>query len=91
MYNILTQQNLRWASHLNRLEDCRLPKQILYSEHREGSHKTGRPKLKHKDPPPKKKTLGVMNIPFGNTCPKIKKKWGKKISTMSASDMMDSL
>ena len=49
MYDMFTQRNLKWAIHLNRLEGCRLLKQILYSQLREESRKTGRPKIRHKD------------------------------------------
>ena len=64
MYDILAQCNLRWACHLNRLEDRILPKQILYSQLREGSHKTGKPKLGYKDII--KRNPGVMSIPLDN-------------------------
>ena len=49
MYEILTQRNLRWSGHVNRMENTRLPKRILYSQLREGSRGVGRPKLRFKD------------------------------------------
>ena len=60
MHEILAQHNLRWAGHLNRLENSRLLKQIL----REGSLKTGRLKLRHKDII--KRNMGVRNIALDN-------------------------
>ena len=64
MYVILTQCNLRLAGHLNRLEDSRLSKQILYSQLRERSYKTRRPKFRHKYII--KRNRRVMNNPFDN-------------------------
>ena len=64
MHNLLTQCNLRWAGHLNRLEDSRQSKQILNSQLREESCKTGRLKLRHEDII--KRNLGLINIPLNN-------------------------
>lgn len=49
LYNILIQRNLRWAGHINRLDNTRIPKQVLYSQLAEGSRGIGRPKLRFKD------------------------------------------
>ena len=89
-YDILTQQNLKWVGHLNWLKDSRLPKQILYSQLREGSCKTDRPKFRHKEII--KRNLGVMNIYLDNWqyLSKGRKSGGKKISRISSLDMMDS-
>ena len=40
---------LRWAGHVHRMEDSRIPKRLLYGELDDGSRKRGRPKLKYKD------------------------------------------
>ena len=48
MYDILRQRTLRWTGHVCRMNDDRLPKQILFSQLREGSRSIGRPKLRFK-------------------------------------------
>ena len=40
---------LRWAGHVVRMEDGRLPKQLFYGELSQGKRGTGRPKLRYKD------------------------------------------
>ena len=49
MYETLIHCNLRWAGHLIRFDSTRLPKQILYSQLKEGHRSVGRPKLHIKD------------------------------------------
>lgn len=46
---IVTKTQLRWAGHLVRMSDDRLPKQIFYSELTGGARFRGRPKLRYKD------------------------------------------
>ena len=87
MYNILAHHNLRWSGDLNRLKNSKLPKQIQYSQLRQGSHKAGRTKLWHKDI---KRNREVINISLGNACPKIKKRLEEKKIRISSSDTMDS-
>ena len=45
----LSLSQLRWAGHLVRMEDSRLPKQLFYGELTKGKRGTGRPKLRYKD------------------------------------------
>ena len=45
----LSLSQLRWAGHLVRMEDSRLPKQLFYGELSAGKRHTGRPKLRYKD------------------------------------------
>ncbi|XP_068675589.1 uncharacterized protein [Montipora foliosa] len=40
---------LRWAGHICRMPDCRLPKQIYYSQLSHGTRSVGAPKKGHKD------------------------------------------
>ena len=55
MHETLVQRNLRWADHLVRLDNTRLPKQILYCQLKEENQSIGRLKLPlqrycHKEP-----------------------------------------
>ena len=45
----LSLSQLRWAGHVVRMEDSRLPKQLFYGELSKGKRGTGRPKLRYKD------------------------------------------
>ena len=45
---IMTAQ-LRWSGHILRMEDCRLPKKILYGELKEGTRSRGDQKKRFKD------------------------------------------
>ena len=45
----LLQQQLRWAGHVARMEDSRMPKAVFFGELREGKRKCGAPKKRYKD------------------------------------------
>jgi len=49
MFGLLTQRRLRWLGHVHRMEDGRIPKDILYGQLTEGSRPCGRPTLRYKD------------------------------------------
>ena len=49
MYTILCKRRLRWLGHVKRMDDTRIPKQLLYGEMAQGSRQRGRPKLRYKD------------------------------------------
>ena len=49
MYTLLRQRRLRWLGHVRRMEDGRIPKDILYGELAMGRRNTGRPHLRYKD------------------------------------------
>ena len=49
MYTLLRQRRLRWLGHVRRMEDGRIPKDILYGELALGRRPTGRPHLRYKD------------------------------------------
>ena len=57
---LITKAQLRWAGHLVRMENSRLPKQLFYSELSDGHRSKGRPKLRYKDT--LKKSLHKCNI-----------------------------
>lgn len=46
---MLRQRTLRWLRHVRRMDDGRIPKDILYGELRTGKLSTGRPQLRFKD------------------------------------------
>ena len=49
MADILIERNLRWVGHVHRMENDRLPRQLLYSQLKEGKRNQGRPRLRFKD------------------------------------------
>ena len=49
MHSLLKQRRLRWLGHVVRMEDGRIPKDLLYGELTQGTRPTGRPKLRFKD------------------------------------------
>ena len=49
MYNLLRQRRLRWVGYVRRMEDGRIPKDILYGELTLVMRTTGRPHLRYKD------------------------------------------
>ena len=64
MYDILISRCLRWTGHVNRLDNTRLPKLILYSQLTDGTRGIGRPKLRYKDTI--KRNLKDCDIPLGS-------------------------
>ena len=49
MYSLLSQRRLRWLGHVRRMEDGRLPKDILYGQLTSDARPVGRSVLKFKD------------------------------------------
>ena len=49
MESILLQVQLRWAGHVTRTEDVRMPKAVFFSELQEGKHNHGAPRKRYKD------------------------------------------
>ena len=54
MQVMLMQMNLRWLSHVERMDHQRLPKQLLHSQLCEGKRNQGIPRLRFKDTVKKK-------------------------------------
>ena len=48
MYTLFRQCRLRWLGHVCRMDDCRIPKYILYGELALGRRKTGHSHLRYK-------------------------------------------
>ena len=49
MYSLQSQRRLRWLGHAQRMEDGRLPKDILYGQLTSGARPVGRPALRFKE------------------------------------------
>ena len=49
LYSLLRQRRLRWLGHVTRMDDGRIPKDILYAELSSGKRPIGRPQLRYKD------------------------------------------
>jgi len=49
MYTLLRQRRLRWLGHVCRMEDGRIPKNILYGELASSKRSVGRLQLRYKD------------------------------------------
>ena len=49
MSTLLRQRRLRWLGDVRRMEDGRIPKDILYSELASGTRPVGQPKLRYKN------------------------------------------
>jgi len=49
MADILIEKNLRWLGYVHRMEHSRLPRQLLYSQLKEGKRNIGQPRLRLKD------------------------------------------
>ena len=47
--SILLQVQLRWAGHVTRMEDVRMPKAVFFGELQEGKHNCGAPRKCYKD------------------------------------------
>ena len=49
MEDILIKKGLKWLGHIHRMDENRLPRQLLYSQLSSGKRNRGRPKLRFKD------------------------------------------
>ena len=49
IFALLTQRRLRWLGHVRRMDDGRIPKDLLYGELADGARSRGRPSLRFKD------------------------------------------
>ncbi|XP_076059470.1 uncharacterized protein LOC143036099 [Oratosquilla oratoria] len=49
MFALLSQRQLRWLGHVSRMDDGRIPKNVLNGELATGSRPAGRPILRYKD------------------------------------------
>ena len=63
MFAILTQRRLRWLGHVTRMDDGRIPKDLLYGELATGTRPTGRPALRFKDVCKRDLKAGGLNPP----------------------------
>ena len=49
IFALLAQRRLRWLGHVYRMDDSRIPKDLLYGELVDGARSRGRPSLRYKD------------------------------------------
>ena len=49
LYSIMAKRRLRWLGHVSRMDNGRIPKDLLYGELEQGKRKTGRPLLRFRD------------------------------------------
>ena len=49
MESMLTLRQLRWAGHVARMDDSRIPKTVFYGELRDGKRNVGAPRRRYKD------------------------------------------
>ena len=59
---LITLNRLRWAGHLVRLDDTRIPKILFFGEIAHGKRRLGKPKMRYRDV--LKATLKKVDIPF---------------------------
>ena len=79
----LLQQQLRWAGHVARMEDSRMPKAVFFVELRKGKRKCGAPKKRYKDQ--LKKQLSLTEIPLHSLQQEAnsRENWRKVVSSAS--------
>ena len=70
---ILTRRKLRWAGHVVRMDEGRLPKQVLYGELASGTRARGRPKIRFKDT--LKSNISSCGLPKWETAATNRSKW----------------
>ena len=49
LWSHLQKSRVRWAGHMSRMDDSRIPKQVLYGKLPNCARRPGRPKLRFKD------------------------------------------
>ena len=64
MFTLLKQRRMHWLGHVVRMDDGRIPKDLLYRELEQGKRPTGRPQLRFKDVC--KRDLKALNIDQNN-------------------------
>ena len=64
MITTMHKAQLRWAGHVTRMEDTRIPKQMFFGELSEGKRSVGAPRKRYKDSV--KASLKEFGIPQGN-------------------------
>jgi len=86
IHAILLRSQLRWAGHVHRMDDSRLPKRLLYGELSTGKRSLGRPKKRYKDT--LKEALKLCDIPHSSWEESAKNRpvWRSQTSKSGASE-----
>ena len=75
MHSMLTTRRLRWLGHVSRMENSRIPKNLLFGELASGSRSTGRPSLRFKDVCKRDLKAGGFNLAELGTATSDRQKW----------------
>ena len=67
MADILIEKNLRWLGHVQRMENDRFPRQLLYSQLCEGKRNQGRQRLRFKDMDKRNMRHRQINLKYWHT------------------------
>ena len=81
IHTLLQKAQVRWAGHVTRMQDNRLPKQLLYGELCYGRRSVGGQKKRFKDTLKKTITMFNIDVPNWEACAQDRPLWRSMIHT----------
>ncbi|KAI8482321.1 hypothetical protein Bbelb_399120 [Branchiostoma belcheri] len=81
MYALLSQRRLRWLGHVSRMDDGRIPKDVLYGELATGARPAGRPVLRYKDVLKRDMKAGGIDQTSWETVAADRSRWRQAVKT----------